>query len=56
MKRNKKCQKTPKDKEKWNNQNVSAFVHQEEILNNYLFSRLKMLLFFFCFSPNLTST
>ena len=56
MKRNEKDQKTPKNKEYRNNQIVSAFVHQEEILDNYLISELKMLFRFLCFSPNLIPT
>ena len=43
MKRNEKCQKTPKNKEYRNNWIVSAFVHHEEILGKYLISRLKNL-------------
>lgn len=56
MKRNEKYQKTPKNKGYRNNQIVSAFVHQEEIFDNYLISKLKMLFRFFCFSPNLIPT
>jgi len=56
MKRNEKCQKPPKNKEYRNNQIVSAFVHQEETLDNYLISKSKMLFRFFCFSPNLIPT
>ena len=56
MKRNEKDQKTPKNKEYRNNQIVSAFVHQEEIIDNYLISKLKMLFRFFCFSSNLIPT
>ena len=56
MKRNEKCQKTPKNEEYRHNQIVSAFVHQEDILDNYLISKSKTLFRFFCFSPNLIPT